>query len=105
MRKVLSVITSCIPPATMCVNRSSLRSFELQMPIGLVVLPRAALVFEVVDDVRHRVPLQQIALDQKRKRLYACCSSTALQVILAFRRERIKIQRPEIPVLPLLDRP
>src|SRR5215467_5696598 len=104
MRQMLPIIPGRIPPPAMRVDGSLLPAFEFQMPICLVVGTRTALIFEVVNEIRHGGALEQIALDEKRKRTHAFRAAIALEVIPAFSRNRIEIECPEIPVTPLLHR-
>src|SRR5579864_782078 len=101
---MLAIIPRRVPPPTVCIHGALLRALKLQMPICLVVLPRTALLFEVVNDVGHGVALEHIALHVKRKRPHTLRTRIALQVIFPLGREGIEIQSPEVPVLPLFHR-
>ena len=68
MREVLAVIAGCIPPAAVRVERTFFRSFKGKVPVGLVEAAGAALAFEVVDDIRKCIALQQVLLNHKGKR-------------------------------------
>src|SRR5580704_2492740 len=101
---MFAIVAGCVPPASMRVHRTGLGAVELEAPVCLVRLPGAALAFEIVNNVRHRVALEQVALDEKRKRSEVSRCRNALQVISALGGEGVEIESPEIPVAPLLDR-
>src|ERR1700757_514339 len=68
MPELLPVVSRGIPPASVRVDRTGLISVEFEMAVGSIHFSRTAFVFEVVNDIRQRGPLEQIALHDKGKR-------------------------------------
>src|SRR6266576_1059060 len=104
MRQVLAVVTGCVPPTAVGVERPFLRPLKWQVPIGLVEAPSAALTLEVIDNIRQRFALQQVLLNHEGERADRSMTGGAIQIIFPVAGERIEITRPEIPVTPLADR-
>src|SRR5581483_503575 len=100
---MLTVIAGSIPPAAVGVHRTFLLALKMKMVVGFIELARTALVLEVVNDVGNGVALQQVSLHAKREGSHTPAIGIAVEVVLAFAGKRIEIQRPEIPVPPLLN--
>ena len=103
MREMLSIVPRCIGPATMRVDGSlSLPVLKSNMRIRLRHLSGVPLFLEEIDDIGKRVLFQELLLDRERIRTNAALVARALEIELAFTGDRIEIDRPEIPVAPLL---
>src|ERR1700760_1508386 len=100
---MLAVVASSIGPSAVYVNCSLLLAIlESNVTVRLRHLPGISLFFEVIDHVRQRVLFQKLLLDGERIRADDALIARALEKVLALGVERIEINRPEIPVTPLL---
>src|SRR4030095_5147309 len=71
----------------------------------LVEQSGASLSFEVKDHVRQRVPFEQVLAHHKRERPDRAFARGAFDNVNAFGGDAVEFDGPEMPILPLPDRP
>jgi hypothetical protein len=105
VREVFAVIARRVKPAAMQVSTLTRLIGERRVPVGLVEQSGASLSFEVKDHVRQRVPFEQVLAHHKRERPDRAFARGAFDNVNAFGGDAVEFDGPEMPILPLPDRP
>src|SRR5436309_7903929 len=99
---MFSVIARRVPPSPVSIEPALLWPIKGKVSVSLIHAPRTALLFKVVQGVGKCIAFQKHLLNAERKRSQRFWLGGAFEVKLTFCREGIEVERPRVPVSPLL---
>src|SRR5262249_59125478 len=105
MRQVLAIISRRVPPAAVSIEEAGFLAVKWKMAISLVESSRTAFFLEEINYVGQSIALEKELLNAERERTHRSTARCALNEVFALRAEGIEVERPEVPIPPLLHLP
>src|ERR1700751_437766 len=105
MRQVLAIISRRVPPAAVSVEEAGFLAVKWKMAISLVESSRTAFFLEEINYVGQSIALEKELLNAEREQAHRSTARCAFNEVFALRLEGIEVDRPEVPIPPLLHRP
>src|ERR1700751_250289 len=105
MRRVLAIIARRVPPASGSIEEARFMAVKWNMAIRPVESSRTAFFLEEINYVGQSITLEKELLNAERERAHRSAARCAFNEVFALRLEGIEVDRPEVPIPPLLHRP